>query len=508
MTTRATTEFGVVEGEPRGGHVAFRGIPYAAPPTGARRFLPPADPEPWRSPRQARAFGPSAPQGTAFVPGSAAEGPLDEDCLSLNVYTPAAGPGTRPVLVFIHGGAFIVGSSSMPLYDGGPLAELGDHVVVTINYRIGALGFLCLGDAGDAWGATPNVGLLDQLHALRWVARNIDRFGGDPARVTVFGESAGGTSTLLLLAMPAAEGLFHRVIAQSAAQSERLPDASRGAEVGERLLAALGIPARESERLRQVPVERLIEAQNAVGAGAAYWLGFFPVFDGRALPVQPADLYAGGGGARVPLFIGSNRDEWNLFDLPTGPATADEPSFDATSALAGAGLPLPAAQARAMLGVYRRSRTALGLPHDERSLFRAIVGDYRFRIPSVRFAESHVRRGLPTYMYLFTHASPALRGALGACHALELPFVFGTLEAPQQDRFAGRGPAVAALGHTMMEAWLSFSSSGAPESPGFGGPCALYDLERRPTHVLSSTRCRIEHDPLGDERAAWDGISV
>src|SRR5688500_2645923 len=237
MSTVAQTTSGAVEGDQRPGHVAFRGIPFAAPPVGKLRFAAPEPPEPWPSVRPAREFGPSAIQGEAFAPGAGAEGPISEDCLYVNVFTPGLDGRRRPVLVFIHGGAFVAGSSSSPLYDGGRLAELGDQVVVTFNYRLGAFGYLCLGDEGMRWGAVPNLGALDQLAALRWIRTNIDRFGGDAGNVTLFGESAGATSLLHLVAMPAAEGLFHRAIAQSPGTTLTLPDRSVAVGLAEQLLA-------------------------------------------------------------------------------------------------------------------------------------------------------------------------------------------------------------------------------------------------------------------------------
>jgi para-nitrobenzyl esterase len=499
MSTVAQTTSGAVEGDRRPGHVAFRGIPYAAPPVGKLRFAAPQPPEPWPSVRPAREFGPSAIQGEAFAPGAGAEGPTSEDCLYLNVFTPGVDERRRPVLVFIHGGGFIVGSSSSPLYDGGRLAELGDQVVVTFNYRLGALGYLGLGETGASWGLTPNAGILDQVLALHWVRDNVDRFGGDPSNVTLFGESAGASSVILLMAMPAAAGSFARAIAQSPAISLDLADPGVVVQYGEQLLAALGIPLGDSARIRDVPAEAIRTAQMGVRGRPGDWLGFFPVLDPASLPESPQAAFAAGRGAQVPLITGSNRDEWNLFDLP---ARDDEKrAVDLPASLLARGFPHHAAdRLPQLLDTYRRSRVERALPHHDAALLRAVLGDLRFRLPSVRTAELHAARGLPTYSYFFSYSSPGLHGTLGACHALELPFVFGTLDAPMQDRFAGTGPAVQALSREMIGAWSGFAKTGSP-----GSDWPLFDAGRRATRVFD-TPSRVEDAPFDEERAAWNGI--
>ncbi len=499
------TASGAVEGEARPGHIAFRGIPYAAPPTGRRRFSPPAPPIPWTGVREARGFGPSAIQGESFAPGSQAEGATSEDCLFLNVFTPGLDGRRRPVLVFIHGGAFIVGSSSSALYDGGPLAVSGDQVIVTFNYRLGTFGYLCLGEFGGKWGATPNAGALDQVAALAWVQANIDRFGGDPNNVTLFGESAGGASVLNLISTPSAGGLFHRVIAESPSNGLVLPEAAIGLRFAGEFLFHLGLTFAESERLRDLPAAQLREAQLKVRGRPSDFLGFFPVIDGGTVPKQPVDLFEEGGGARVPLVIGTNRDEWNLFELPT--PTDAEPLPDLAAGLASKGLPGPPEAIQQLLDVYRTSRAERNLPHHDRALRRALLGDLRFRIPSIRFAEAHAARGLPAYAYLFTHASRALRGALGACHALELPFVFGTLDAPLQDRFAGTGERVQALSASIMQSWTAFARTGDPAGEGPEGAWPRFDARARLTRILDLT-CRVESAPFDAERQAWDALLV
>ncbi|MFI5307305.1 MAG: carboxylesterase/lipase family protein, partial [Polyangiales bacterium] len=311
--TLVRTQYGTIEGEERTGHLAFRGIPFARPPVGALRFAAPEPPESWSSTRSARAFSASAMQGVSSLPGMSAAGPLDEDCLYLNVFTKAADRGRRPVLFWIHGGAFVTGSGSMPLYDGGRLCERGDVVVVTVNYRLGALGYLYLGEHGaERMGASANVGQLDQIAALRWVRENIAQFGGDPDNVTIFGESAGSMAVCALVVMPAAAGLFHRAIAQSGS-NVALRDGAAASKVTDALLAELGLSSEEAAKLRELPAERIISAQVAAARVAGAGLGFAPVVDAATLPLQPGEALRSGTAAQVPLVIGTNRDELNLF---------------------------------------------------------------------------------------------------------------------------------------------------------------------------------------------------
>ncbi len=508
------TQSGKVEGVLRGAHAAFLGIPYARAPVGELRFRAPEPPPSWSGVRAASAFGASAPQGAMFAPGVVADGPQSEDCLFLNVFTPvdvrasayewtAAGEPKRAVMVWIHGGAFTVGSASSPLYDGRRLAEEHGVVVVTLNYRLGLLGYLPFGEDGERWGALDNRGLHDQLAALRWVRANIHAFGGDPDNVTVFGESAGATSVGLLLATPQGRGLFRRAIAQSTTGPLILPTADDAEARRAKLLKALDLPTREPERLAHVPLAALMRAQAEVEAQTHGWPHFHPVVDRALLPAQPAELLRSGQGDDVPLITGTNRDEWNLFALMALPewsaplAEADAIARFAQKLPAGASTAAPE-----LFAIYRASRRARGLPHDERALLRALEGDLRFRIPTLRFAELHRARA-ETYVYLFSHGSPALGGALGACHALELPFVFGTYDAPNQDRFAGEGEAVVRLSRAMREAWTSFAKEGIPRAADLPA-WPRYELARRPTLDLSAAPSIVE-DPLGEERAAWEG---
>jgi para-nitrobenzyl esterase len=502
MSSLVQTQSGKVEGEQRGAHHAFLGIPYAKPPLGRLRFQAPEPPLPWTGTRACKAYGASAIQGAMFAPGVLAEGPQAEDCLFVNVFTPGADQKKRPVLFWVHGGAFTVGSSGMPLYDGGRLAEQHDVVVVTFNYRLGALGYLAFGKDGERWGAADNRGQLDQLAALAWTRENIAGFGGDPDNITIFGESAGGAAVCLLLATPSARGLFRRAIVQSGTGPLVLPTADAYAPARAAFARELGIDERAPERLADVPVEAFQAAQAKFEATTPF--AFYPVLDGALYPAQPSELIRSGQASNVPLIMGTNRDEWNLFAVMSiadfgAPMTEDELVSQVLLRF-----PQPdEAKAKALVATYRASRSARSLPHDNRALLRAIDSDRYFRMPSVRFMEAYGARTKEAFMYLFTQPSPAIGGMLGACHALELAFVFETYLAPGQESFCGTGDAVARLSRTISTLWTSFARGNAPEAPGIAWP--KYDTSRRATLELSAEP-RLSDDPFGDERRAWDGI--
>lgn len=493
--TVVETRFGRLEGIRREGDVAFLGIPFAAPPIGERRFRAPEPPASWSGVRQATAWGFACPQSSHAIPGFAASGPQDEDCLYLNVYTPAADGRRRPVMFWIHGGGFTHGTGAELLFDGGPLARRGDVVVVTINYRLGALGYLYLGDHLPGAGLTANAGQLDQIAALQWVRDNIEAFGGDPGNVTIFGESAGAGAVGTLLGMPAASSLFHRAILESGTGRATPPEAS--AKVTDLLLETLGLDRRRAAELRTIPVAAIIEAQGAV-AGRAGGPAFGPVLDGVTIPERPIDAIRRGAAAAVPVLIGTNRDEVKLFaaSIRRDPIDEDQLAKSVSSALGN----LEDGKARALVEVYRRSRQGRALPATNLDILDAISSDARFRVPAMRLALAQQEHQSNTYMYLFTHASPARHGALGACHALEMPFVFGTLDAPTQDRFAGSGPEVERLSGNMMDSWLSFAKAAAPGHEAIG-PWPSYSADGRPTMVLDLVS-KLEPDPFSEERRA------
>jgi para-nitrobenzyl esterase len=491
----ATVVVETAQGRVRGSHVdgvvAVKGIPYAAPPFGVSRFRAPAPAQRWDGVRDATAFGPTAP-ATGYPPPFQAmfDDPViaGEDCLSLNVWTPDPGAGGLPVLVWIHGGAFRNGTSAAPLYDGAHLAREG-VVLVSLNYRLGTDGFLLLD------GVEPNRGLLDQVAALEWVQEHVAAFGGDPGNVTVFGESAGSISLCSLLAMPRARGLFHRAIAQSGGGHHALPpeDARR---VTEAMAGALGVPS-TPDGFASVRLDRLAEAQAAIGLEVstnpdpARWgrlafdgMPFEPTVDGDVLPALPIDAIADGAGAGVPLLTGTTAEEWRLFLVPTGMIDLLTDAHVA-GALAGYGAADPeVAACYAELG---------GGPGDRLS---AVVTDWFLRIPAIRLAEARADGIAPTYLYELAWRSPQFGGRLGACHGLDLPFVFGTLGSRSGRAFAGDTPPQS-LSDEMRAAWLAFARTGDPGWPP-------YEPGRRSVMVFDE-HPEVVDDPQPARRTAWDG---
>ena len=500
MSTVSTT-YGMVEGVERVGHHAFLGIPFAAPPVGERRFKAPVPPATWSGVRAATDWGNAARQTGHPIPGFAASGPQDEDCLYLNVFTPAADDKHRPVLFWIHGGGYTHGTAAEPLYDGGPLVTRGDVVVVSINYRLGVLGFLQLVDHLPGQGLSANCGQLDMIAALEWTRANIEAFGGDPGNVTVFGESAGAAAVGSLLAMPAARGLFHKAVMQSG--TGRAVSRARGKEIAQMVLDELSIGDRPAE-IRTIPAERILEAQTAVAAKAGRAGGplYGPVVDGETLLVAPLEAVRQGEAAGIPVMLGTNRDETKLFA-----ATMRREEMDEATLRRAVSAALPgheAAAVAALIATYRETRSARGLPHANLDILDAIQTDSGMRASANRTALAQRQHQSNTYNYLFTYASPARGGSLGSCHALEMPFVFGTTNAPTQDKFAGSGPAVEQLSAHMMDAWLGFARSASPGHEGIG-PWPAYDSETRATMVFD-VASGIQYDPFGEERLAIESL--
>ncbi len=498
-------ESGKLLGSERDGVLVFRGIPFARPPRGPRRFRAPEAPEPWPGERDATRFGPSAPQAsvvTAIFPDLGI-GTQDEDCLFLNVTTPDTGGPPRPVMVWIHGGAFVIGSGAQPIYDGRELARRGNVVVVRINYRLGALGYLHL-DAfgGDEVEACSNAGLLDQIAALRWVRENIAAFGGDPDQVTIFGESAGGMSVATLLGTPEARGLFRRAIAQSGA-CQALHDREGGTRVAHALLEELDLGPRDAPRLQEVPLQVLLAAQSRVLArltARAKILTFQPTVDGRTLPRHPLATIAESDAGPVDLLVGTTRDEWRMFGLIDPKVRA----LDDAGVAARLERRVPGVDGPGLVALYREQHAA-GPREDPPSILFAIETDRVFRIPAIRLAEARAGHpGSRTFFYRFDWEARGLGGAFGACHAVELPFVFGTLSLPAIGAMVGAGPEAQRLAERTMDAWLGFAREGEPGHESLPSwPC--YELPRRATMLLGP-ECRVEDDPGAALRRAWADV--
>jgi len=485
---------GAVRGRVESGVYAFLGLPYAAAPFGENRMRPPQPVTAWDGERDATAFGPTAPKGDyppPYVPLFPEVVISGQDCLNLNVWTPDPSADGLPVLVWIHGGSFMNGSGSLGEYNGTAFARDG-VVCVTLNYRLAAEGFLFLGDD------VANLGLLDQLAALRWVQANISAFGGDPARVTVAGESAGAMSVSTLLSMPLAEGLFAQAIAQSGAAAHTLTaDVAR--MVGGYLADALGVPA-DRESIKAVPLERLVQAASDLvvevqttpdparwGQLALSLLPFAPAVDGSVLPADPLTAIAAGQGSDVPLLIGSNRDEARLFLVAAGTIDAiDEPTLQAVAGAYGL--------STEGLAVYRASQPD-GSPGD---IMAAVITDWFFRVPAIRVAEARAKSGTDrTWMYRFDRPEPQDNHRLGACHGVEIPYVFDTVGLTEAHPRIGDTPSQA-VADQVHRVWLDFITEG---HPGW----TPYDAAGRTTALLTETLTAVD-DPAGDERFCWAGI--
>jgi carboxylesterase type B len=496
MSAVVTTRYGAVRGSMTEGIHTFKGIPYAAPPFGANRLRPPQPVAPWRGVRDALTYGPKIPQPTYPLPVQAVIPPesctTGEDCLILNIWSPTLGPAALPVMVWIPGGVYgYHGTGASPWYDGSRFARDG-VVCVTINYRVAGDGFLYLGD-GNA-----NRGLLDQVAALEWVRENIAAFGGDPGNVTIFGESAGALSIGTLLSMPRAAGLFRRAVAESGAAQHVIP-AATARRVAQRVAEKLGVaPTRDA--IAAIPIERLLtvqlEIEAEIGAhpdperwGAEMALTMMPwqpTVDGDILPAPPLDRIAVGASAGIDLMVGTNTDENRLFLVSSG--MIDQITAEALAgAVAGYRLPV-----EATLAAYRAAYPGAG-PGD---LLAAIQGDWWWRIPAIRLAEAHAPGPAATYMYEFAWRSPQFNGRLGACHALEIPFVFDTL-GKETHLLLGADPPQP-LADTMHAAWVAFAATGEC-------PWPKYDLNRRAAMRFAVPSAVVD-DPQSATRTLWAGV--
>jgi para-nitrobenzyl esterase len=496
--TSATTDLGSVQGAlASNGTIAFKGIPYAAPPTGDLRFLPPRPARPWTGTRKAIRFGPAEVQPPDPLTGSGAQ-PQSEDCLTLNIWTPRLDSSHRPVMLWIHGGGFANGAGSDPIYDGASLAKRGDVVVVTINYRLGPFGFLYLRDAGGPeYAQSGNLGLLDQIAAIKWVRDNASSFGGDGTSITVFGESAGSMSVCTLMGMPGAKGLFRRAIAESGA-ANLLRDTRGAAAVTAQFMKAAGVT--DVAGLRKLTARQMVAAETSMSKGrVGAEMQFGPVIDGAAVPLSPLDAIKGGSAAGVDLMIGTNLDEVRLWTLAvpglaTYPLSVVSPYWPtAATAISQTALGTPQAVSQS----YQSRRP--GASEGDVSL--AALTDLTFRVPAIRVAEAQGPQQSKTWMYLFTWPSPTLH-IVRSCHAIELPFVFGNLSAARVRRLIGSNPP-ADLSVTMQTAWTSFARSGNPNSKGVPN---WNPYEGARATMIFNTTSGQQNDPYAEDRLVWQGV--
>lgn len=472
-TTRVRTSLGELQGLHDGGVSAWLGVPYAQPPIGAQRFMPASPVAPWGGVRDATRFGAACPQK---VMGSMKSlGPaLDEDCLTLNIWSPAADGKKRPVMVWIHGGAFLLGSARA--YTGAHLAAQGDIVVVAINYRLGIFGFVNFGEALGDKRIASNLGLRDQVLALQWVREHIAAFGGDPDQVTIAGESAGSMSVSLLMHAHEARPLFHRAIMQSGALS-LIHDRETSLQVARLYLDHLGV--KTLAELQVLPVPALQAAQEAVHRQVPQTVPAAPWFDGSWLPASLADARSAST-AQVPLLAGYNRDEIRFFELWRGVADvflSRERMAAVLQRQHGDGF---AAQVLAAYPESTDGRRRLGT-------------HMSFAMPTLHFAERHATRH-PTWFYRFDHGHPLL----GAAHAIELFYLWdmkGLL--PLMLRGGPLWGSRRALAHRLRRHWIHFVREGRP-----GDDWQPFDASRRAT-LLFGHRDRMVDDPEGAARAAW-----
>lgn len=502
------TTAGKVRGITERDVLVFKGIPYGAPTSGNRRFLPPVPPEPWTGVRDATDFGPSCPQGRAAAEeqnlGDTLTLPQREDCLVLNIWTRAVGDGAkRPVMVWLHGGGFTSGSGSSAIYNGTGLVKRGDVVVVTINHRLNVFGFLHLADiAGEAFAGSGMAGMLDIVLALKWVKDNIQSFGGDPGNVTIFGESGGGRKVSLLLTMPSAKDLFHKGIIESS-PGLRGMESKSATDVAERLLAKLEIKTNEIDKLQNMPVPQLLEAVMTLpprtpgrpeGRAAGSLMSFMPVMDGRYLPAHPFLPKTSPALNDVPIMIGTNRDEIALFiagDPRRRRLTEPELIERLTPRLGD--------KRDSIIATYRKTRPN-ATPWD---LLIGITSEDR-RLGCIKLAESKLAAGkAPIFMYLFTWESDYKGYLFKSCHALEIPFVFDTTE---DMPITGSRPDKPHLVDSVSGAWIAFAHTGNPSHPGIP-KWEPYTLNKRATMILD-VPCRLEIDPAREELDAWKGMDV
>ena len=503
------TVHGPVQGLVEGGIATFKGIRYGAPPVGAARFKAPQPPRPWQDVKTAAGFGAPAMQdydrphnGTALSMQLATVFTMrsdmkidNEDSLFLNVWTPATDDGDRPVMVWLHGGGYAYGSGAWPVYDGANLARRGDVVVVTVNHRLNVFGYLHLAELlGKDYADSGNAGMLDLILALEWVRDNIARFGGNPDNVTIMGESGGGSKVSHLMAMPAADGLFHKAVVQSGPGLTGVP-ADQATSTARAIVGKLGVDPADAGAVRRVLTTATADAIAAAAAAAQAEAGggfgrmrLAPVVDGRHLPHHPFVPEAPAQSRDVPLLIGWNKDEMTIFNTGApwfGRLTEEE--------LPGRVAEVVGGKAGALLDVYRRMYP----DYTPTYLYNAILGDTRMFRGSVTLAERQAALGgAPVFMYYLTWETPVGDGVFKSPHTLDIPFMFANVD--KAVALTGDGPGARALEDQMSGAWIAFARTGDPAHAGLPDWPA-YDADTRPAMVFDVPP-RVVQDPNGEVR--------
>lgn len=507
---RAKTRAGDISGIEVDGIKQFRGVPYGASTAGANRFLAPKPPEAWTGVRPCYGFGNISPQAFSaplhpfgrLIEFDLHAGGMGEDCLNLNIWTPALDDAKRPVIVYFHGGGYTAGSANHDLYEGDSLARFGDAVVVTVNHRLSAFGYVNLTDLGAParFADAGNAGHLDMVRSLEWIRDNIAGFGGDPTSVTIFGQSGGGSKVWALMAMPAAKGLFHKALVQSGSLNieERVPMR----EATEALIANLGVAKGDWDALQAVSFERLVEAQIAIGG--YNWISseprpgptrqFGPWVDGRAMPWGMLDKRAFANGADVPVVIGYclHDSGWPM------------PNFDLDDAgLRGvAGQLAGADKAGEAVDLYTRA-----YPADSPFLLQAamMTDQHLARISSDTAARKTALGRAPAWVYRFDWRSTAFEGQFGATHGMDMALVFNN---PNQPTVGGDSAASRALANGLAGALCALARNGDPSGEGGYAGWTPHTDARRETLVIDYPRSRVVADPGRDLRLFWDGTKT
>lgn len=491
------TAHGKVRGTAAGGALVFRGLRYGAPTGGSNRFRPPAPVTPWAGVLDTLHNGPSAPQSAVphntdpFFSWYSAIEPVSEDCLCMNIFTPAADQGRRPVMVWIHGGGWREYAGTAPGFDGTRLARTQDVVVVSINHRLNAFGFLRLGDGDDRFLESTNAGLLDIVQALEWVRGNIGAFGGSPDNVTIFGESGGGSKIAAMLSMRRAKGLFHKAVVQSSGGGRRLATPDEAASLAAGLARVLGQGRLHGAELQALPMSDLIGAIRSAGGS------FRGSIDQRYFDDHPYDGVATSVSADIPVLIGCTNTE-ATYHLRGHPESFGVDFPEVRRRLAGF-MVIDEPHAARIIATYRDAYPHYG-PSD---ILAIIASDYMFKRTNYSIAELQASVATaPVFAYLFSKESLVEEGRTRASHTAEVPFIFGTTA--QAEACVGSGPDVLQLEDTMMAIWAAFARSGKPAIPDLS-EWPTFSRERRHTMVLD-VESHLELDPGGEAMRALDEL--
>ena len=488
------SKFGIIEGNQERDYQSFLGIPYAKPPIGDRRFKGPQPLDKWDGIKDATKFGPIAFQGYEdTIPLNHEE---SEDCLYLNIWTPSADDKKRPVMVWVHGGGFVIGGSTRDRINGARLTSYGDVVIVNFNYRLGVLGFL------DLPAVTPNIGILDQITALKWVRENIKVFGGDPDNITIFGESSGGESVAILLSIPESRDLMNKAIIESGVANPITFSGENSRKGANELLEKLRIKEGIIQALQEVPIKKLIRIQKKI-SGTIFddkINPFRPFIDGEVIPEQPIELIRQGKAAKIPIILGWNEDEIGIV-FPFFKQATDEAKKSLINIF------------KSILNHHgvneekfkqlRKTYDSMGLNPQisEFKFWSTILSDSMFRIPTIRQMEAHLINQTNIYNYIFSYES-LVSGT--AFHTFEIPFVFGQITLDEYNESLRRDENSEKLSKMMMDTWLSFAKTGNPNHEGLPN-WPFYDKNKRNTMILGISP-KLKQDPMSETRKAWNEI--